>query len=132
MALHFLADLKFSISEFFDMQNKVKCMGMDKNVLEFQNKLAKTQTENSEVLKILNEIKSSSLRSKLASSELSYLDKLMDLYSKYAITLLSMVHIPIESWVKESTSYTDVLQEISEATNSALKELSFLQEGLNK
>ncbi len=132
MVSHFLVDLRFSVNEFYDKQHKAKSMELETKSLEFQNKLAKTQNENSEVLKILNEIKSSSLRSKLTDSELSYLDKLMDLYSKYAVVLLDMVSMPIKSWAKESVSCNNVLHEISEATNKALKELSFLQEGLNK
>lgn len=132
MVSHFLVGLKFSMLEFYDKQHKVQRMELEKNVLEFQNKLANTQSENTEVLKILNEIKSSSLKSKLAASELSYLEKLMDVYSKYAVVLLGMVSIPVESWVTESVSYENVLREISEATNKALRDLSFLQEELNK
>lgn len=132
MVLHFLADLKFSLIESLDNQNKVRCMELEKKVMEFQNKLAKTQSENSEVLKILNEIKSSSLKSKLVASELSYLEKLMDVYSKYAVVLLSMINIPVDSWTKESFSFESVLGEISEATSKALRGLSFLQEELNK
>ncbi|HDX8428199.1 TPA: hypothetical protein RQN23_002899 [Aeromonas veronii] len=107
-------------------------MELEKKVMEFQNKLAKTQSENSEVLKILNEIKSSSLKSKLVASELSYLEKLMDVYSKYAVVLLGMINIPVDSWAKESFSFESVLGEISEAASKALRELSFLQEELNK
>lgn len=110
------------------MQN----MEIEKNVLDFQHKLAETQNKNSEVLKILNEIKSSSLKSKLSNSELSYLEKLMDVYSKYAVVLLDMVNMSVTSWGRESNSYISVLDEISQATTSALKELIFLQEGLNK
>lgn len=132
MVLHFLADLKFSLIESLDNQNKVRCMELEKKVMEFQNKLAKTQSENSEVLKILNEIKSSSLKSKLVASELSYLEKLMDVYSKYAVVLLGMINIPVDSWAKESFSFESVLGEISEAASKGLRELSLLQEGLNK
>lgn len=132
MVLHFLADLKFSVMEFLDNRREIRHMEIEKNVLDFQHKLAETQNRNSEVLKILNEIKSSSLKSKLNNSELSYLEKLMDVYSKYSVVLLGMVNMSVSSWGRESNSYISVLDEISQATTSALKELIFLQEGLNK
>lgn len=132
MVLRFLADLKFSFMEFYDKRCEMQNMEIEKNVLDFQHKLAETQNKNSEVLKILNEIKSSSLKSKLSNSELSYLEKLVDVYSKYAVVLLDMVNMSVTSWGRESNSYISVLDEISHATTSALKELIFLQEGLNK